>query len=70
VARDPSTNLIRIIMEGGFGPATPGHPRPFGMPPFAQSLNTEEVAAVATYIRRQWNDTSSDVTPLDVLKLR
>lgn len=70
VARDPSTNLIRIIMEGGFGPATPGHPRPFGMPPFAQVLQTEEVAAVATYIRRQWNSTTVEVTPLEVLKFR
>ena len=71
VAREPSTNLIRIIQEGGFGPATPGHPRPFGMPPFGHVLQAHEVAAVATYVRWQWNGASlPEVTPLDVLKHR
>ena len=70
VARDPSTNLIRIILEGGFGPATPGHPRPFGMPPFGHVLKAEEVAAIATHIRRRWNGRSDDVTPLEVSRLR
>lgn len=71
VARDPTTNLIRIIQEGGFGPATAGHPRPFGMPPFGHVLQAHEVAAVATYVRRQWNGASlAEVTPLEVLKHR
>lgn len=71
VARDPATNLIRIIQEGGFGPATEGHPRPFGMPPFGHVLQAQEVAAVATFVRRQWNGASlTEVTPLEVLKHR
>jgi len=70
VARSPATNLIRIILEGGFGPATEGHPRPFGMPPFAHVLQSEEVAAVATYMRHTWNATPAEVTPLEVLKHR
>jgi mono/diheme cytochrome c family protein len=71
VARDPATNLIRIIQEGGFGPATEGHPRPFGMPPFGHVLQAQEVAAVATFVRRQWNGASlAEVTPLEVLKHR
>jgi mono/diheme cytochrome c family protein len=70
VARSPATNLIRIILEGGFGPSTEGHPRPFGMPPFAHVLKSEEVAAVATYMRHTWNDTPAEVTPLEVLKHR
>lgn len=68
--QDPPTNLIRVILEGGFGPATAGHPQPFGMPPFGPVLTPEEVAAVATFIRRQSNDAASEVRPLDVLKLR
>jgi len=71
VARDPATNLIRIIQEGGFGPATAGHPRPFGMPPFGHVLQPHEVAAVATFVRRQWNGAGlSEVTPLQVIKPR
>ncbi len=71
VARDPATNLIRVIQEGGFGPATEGHPRPFGMPPFGHVLQAQEVAAVATFVRRQWNGASlAEVTPLEVLKHR
>ncbi|MFM8737992.1 MAG: c-type cytochrome [Betaproteobacteria bacterium] len=70
-ARDPSTNLIRIIQEGGFGPATEGHPRPFGMPPFGHVMQPHEVAAVATFVRRQWNGAGlSEVTPLQVIKQR
>lgn len=71
VARDPATNLIRIIQEGGFGPATAGHPRPFGMPPFGHVLQPQEVAAVATFVRKQWNGANStEVTALDVVKQR
>ena len=71
VAREPTTNLIRIIQEGGFGPATAGHPRPFGMPPFGHVLQAHEVATVATYVRRQFNGAHlSEVTPLEVLKHR
>ncbi|MFM8929438.1 MAG: c-type cytochrome [Betaproteobacteria bacterium] len=70
-ARDPSTNLIRIIQEGRFGPATEGHPRPFVMPPFGHALQPHEVAAVATFVRRQWNGAGlSEVTPLQVIKQR
>lgn len=70
VAREPATNVIRIILEGGFGPATEGHPRPFGMPPFAHVLKAEEVAAVATYMRARWYGSGLEVTPLEVLKHR
>ena len=71
VARDPATNLIRVIQEGGFGPATEGHPRPFGMPPFGHLLQAQEVAAVATFVRRQWNGASlPEVSPLEVLRHR
>lgn len=71
VSRDPATNLIRIIHEGGFGPSTAGHPQPFGMPPFGHLLQPDEVAAVATHVRRQFNGPAlSEVTPLEVLKHR
>ena len=35
-------------LNGGFPPGTPGNPMPYGMPPFAQSLSNDEVAAVVS----------------------
>lgn len=28
-------NLIRVVLSGGYLPATAGNPRPYGMPPFS-----------------------------------
>jgi cytochrome c553 len=63
-------NLVRAIAQGGFGLATPGHPRPFGMPPFAQQLKDEEIAAVATFVRQSWGAQASQVDPQDVSRFR
>jgi mono/diheme cytochrome c family protein len=63
-------NLVRAIALGGFGPATPGHPRPFGMPPFAQQLKDDEIAAVATFVRQSWGAQASQVDPQDVSRFR
>ena len=38
---------------------TAGNPMPYGMPPFAQSLSDDEVAAVVTYIRVAWGNRGS-----------
>jgi mono/diheme cytochrome c family protein len=70
VLMQPSTNLLRVILTGGFLPSTAGNPRPFGMPPFAQSLNDAEVAAIASYVRSAWGNTAPEVTALDVQKVR
>jgi len=41
------------------------------MPPFGHVLQPHEVAAVATFVRRQWNGAAlSEVTPLQVVKPR
>jgi len=65
-----AVNLVRAIAQGGFGPATPGHPRPFGMPPFAQQLKDTEIAALATYLRQSWGAQASAVEPQDVSRYR
>lgn len=70
VASPYPANLIRSILYGGFGAATPGHPQPFGMPPFFLALNDNEVATLATHIRTGWGHAASPVTPLDVLQWR
>ena len=61
-------NPIRIVLNGGFPPSTAGNPRPYGMPPFGYMMTNEEVAAVVSYIRTQWGNQGSLVSPLDVAR--
>lgn len=63
-------NLIQVVLNGGFGPSTTGHPRPFGMPPFVLDLSDSEIAAVLTHLRTQWGHNAAPVSELDVLQLR
>ena len=63
-------NPVRLVMFGGYPPATQKNPRPFGMPPFAQTLTNEEIAAVVTYIRQSWGNRAPAVSPADVDKYR
>lgn len=65
-----ATNLVTMVLEGGYAPATAGNPRPYGMPPFRQSLGDEDIAAVLTYIRSAWGNQSSPLTTLDVYRVR
>src|SRR4051812_33831080 len=37
-----AVNPIRMVLNGGYPPGTEGNPRPYGMPPFAQSLTDNE----------------------------
>ncbi|MET3179348.1 UNVERIFIED_ORG: mono/diheme cytochrome c family protein [Variovorax guangxiensis] len=62
------TNLIQVISHGGFLPSTSGNPRPYGMPPFGQTLDAAEVAAVLTYVRGSWGNDSAPVTQLDTMR--
>ena len=66
---DP-VNAIRIVLNGGFPPATAGNPRPFGMPPYSVQLNDAEVAAVVTYVRNSWGNAAPAVTPPEVNRWR
>jgi mono/diheme cytochrome c family protein len=65
-----SVNPIRMVLNGGYPPGTLRNPRPYGMPPFAQSLSDEEVAAVVTYIRTAWSNHGTAITVKDVSALR
>ena len=65
-----TTNLVRIILAGGYAPSTAGNPRPFGMPPFVHVLNDEDIAAVTTYIRYAWGNQAASVTAADVVRQR
>jgi mono/diheme cytochrome c family protein len=63
-------NPIRMVLNGGYAPATRKNPRPYGMPPFAHLLNDEEVAAVVTYIRVAWGNGGTPVTAAQANELR
>jgi mono/diheme cytochrome c family protein len=65
-----TTNLVRILLAGGYAPSTAGNPRPFGMPPFVHVLGDEDIAAVTTYIRNAWGNQAASVTPADVVRQR
>lgn len=70
VAADDPTNALQAIVGGGFAPATPGHPYPYGMPPFRTLLNDSEIAAVATYLRQSWGHRAGAVRAMDVQRVR
>lgn len=59
-------NAIRSVLMGGYGPSTATHPRPHGMPSFAQRLTPEEIAAVLTYARGSWGNQATAVSPVEV----
>ncbi|MBV8037794.1 cytochrome c [Roseateles sp.] len=70
VTQASPANLIRLIERGGFAPATPGHPRPYGMPPFAGLLDADELAALASHLRQSFGHHAGEVDTVEVLRLR
>lgn len=65
-----AANAIRMVLYGGYAPSTAGNPRPYGMPPFGQTMTDEEVAAVVTYIRNSWGNQGTAVSQYDVNRYR
>lgn len=65
-----ANNAIRMVLHGGFAPATAGNPRPMGMPPYGPFLSDEEVAAVVSYIRAAWGNRGGAVSADEVARLR
>ena len=63
-------NAIRAVLNGGFPPGTDGDPRPYGMPPFAQKLDDQDIAAVLSYVRDSWGNRAPAVAPADVQRYR
>jgi len=70
VTMDQAANLVQIVLNGGYAPATAGNPRPFGMPPFVLVLNDTDMALVLTHIRQSWGNRASEITPLEVNRIR
>lgn len=70
VTLDPAANAVQVVLQGGFAPATAGHPRPFGMPPFGGELSDADVAAVLSVVRSSWGNAAAPVDAFDVLRWR
>jgi mono/diheme cytochrome c family protein len=65
-----AVNPIRIVLNGGFAPATAGNPRPYSMPPFSHALNDTEVAQLVSYLRASWGNNAPPVSSADVNRYR
>ncbi|MEO8058146.1 MAG: cytochrome c [Burkholderiales bacterium] len=63
-------NLVHVVLEGGFPPATVGNPRPYGMPPFATVLSVEETAQLLSFVRGSWGNRAAAVSALGVERFR
>ena len=70
VVMDNPTNVLRVLLQGGYLPATAGNPRPHGMPPFLQTLEDEDIAAVATFVRSAWGNRAGRVDTIDAHRAR
>jgi len=68
-ANDP-TGLIHIILAGAQQPSTAKAPSKLAMPGFAQRLNDDEVAQLATFIRQGWSNTAPAVSKDQVAEVR
>lgn len=67
----PADRSIRILLHGLSGPVTvAGTPWQLEMPPLGAAMNDEQIAAVLTYLRREWGHTASPVAPADVARMR
>lgn len=70
VTQEPANNLIQSVLGGGFAVATPGHPQPYGMPPFGLRLTDAELAATLSYLRSHWGNQASALSEFDINKFR
>jgi mono/diheme cytochrome c family protein len=68
-SRDP-TGVVRIILHGGYGPATAEELTRPAMPPFGWKLDDQGVAAVATFVRNAWGNRAAAVGSDSVAGLR
>ncbi|WP_431097582.1 c-type cytochrome [Polaromonas aquatica] len=70
VTMGQAVNLVQIVLNGGYAPSTAGNPRPFGMPPFVLALNDPDMALVLTHIRQSWGNKASEITAVEVNRIR
>ena len=61
ITMSSAVNPIRMVLFGGYSPATAGNPRPFGMPPYSLTLSDEEIAEVLIYVRSSWGNNARPI---------
>lgn len=63
--------LARIVLQGLSGPVTVNDVTFNGaMPPWGETLDDDQIAAVLTYIRSAWGNEADAVPPADVAAVR
>lgn len=67
-APDP-VNAIKVTLFGAMAPSTAHNPQPYSMPPFAQQLPAEDIAAIVNTMRERWGQPPRAVTADDVRRL-
>lgn len=70
VTMDSAVNPIRVLLFGGYPPGTAGNPRPFGMPPFGNTLSNQEIADLLTYLRSSWGNDARPIPAAEVARHR
>lgn len=66
----PPSRMVRIVMQGLTGPVEV-HGRVYNMDmPALQGFNDEQIAAILTYARREWEHRGDPVDPTIVAKIR
>jgi mono/diheme cytochrome c family protein len=70
ISMPSAVNAIRMVLNGGYPPGTRRNPMPYGMPPFAQEMSDDSIAAVVTYIRTAWGNRGAPVSAREVNQLR
>ena len=68
VTLGPTINLVNIVRQGGYLPATAGNPRPHGMPPFGHVLEDADIAAVLSHVRGSWGNDAPALSLQDVAR--
>ncbi|MBS0370841.1 MAG: cytochrome c [Proteobacteria bacterium] len=59
--------IVQILLHGIDGPITvKGANYQGAMPNFGEKLNDAEIAAVTSYVRKQWGNTASPISPATV----
>ncbi len=70
VLSENATSLIRVVLEGSKTAQTEQGPKPQEMPAFAEKFSDRQIAEVLSFIRSNWGNQASWVTPRQVASLR
>lgn len=69
IAMSSAKDTIEVILQGIPTQKFTGDQLMYAMPPFAHSLQDDEIAAMVNWMRLNWGGQSADVKPADVSKL-